>query len=791
MISHRQSAAAYRLRQCLVLFLGPLTLLGLIAATANSQQKKSKSNDLFVTQHREAVQKNYDGVSFTVRIKKQNPRFKPGEIIPVEFTFTTNLQDAYELYGTTDHCGTPLSLDNFFLDQKLGVAEPLQGNSRSSVRIHSRNFCEGWPQEMKAAQPKVVAFALNERFRFDQPGKFRFYVTSPRILKKGGDRLGELDITSNIVEFEILPPDAKWAEQQLDEIKKLIVLPERTQEHLDACRRLRFLNTIAAAREMVRSYGLVSIDDEHHYRYGLIGSPHRAFVIEEMERRLEAPDQTISDGYLRTLSYLAASSQQKEPLPPVRPEDPEAAKVYDKAWLKQRETIEQLLVQYTERLALVLSAKEEGARAIGMGTLLRIVEDPTIQGRDKLIFTIVRENTLEIVKIFGNSPIHVQADFLGHRWKLIANTAMLPVLRRIVMESTGSGEPYANNERRYLALRRIYELSPEEGRRLILAEARRSNSRIGLAALHFLSDETLPELDEMLADGLEKSPAGGLDSLTLLCGVIERFASPAVASRVEKFSRDYLGKLDCSIQSSLLAYLLRVKPQAGVELVQQALAARGAEYRWCDTGLLKEVAKLHTTALLEEVAITRLNDSDPKVVVNAASMLGSYGSAGAEKPLWERLEKWHREWKGREKDLPKSFDTKHPKHWQKQVGVTLRQALSQSPAWLIDREKLERLRQMCLDDDELRMFNYQVGEWSNLVKIEFRPGTDEWGSARVAHYECKSLSAVREKLSQFPKGTVFVWNTWELNQLKTEEVFSEIKTIIESLGQTLERRKPQ
>src|SRR5262249_54713727 len=146
--------------------------------------------------------------------------------------------------------------------------------------------------------------ALNVLFRFDQPGKFRLYVTSPRILKYGGYRFGELDVTSNIVEFEILPYDAKWAEQQQADIKKTTALRDRTLEYKAALRRLRFLNTTAAASEIVRRYVGPSADgedDQRQYTLGLIGSPHREFVIEEMERRLVASDQGVSRKYLDTL----------------------------------------------------------------------------------------------------------------------------------------------------------------------------------------------------------------------------------------------------------------------------------------------------------------------------------------------------------------------------------------------------------------------------------------------------------------------------------------------------------
>jgi hypothetical protein len=58
---------------------------------------------------------------------------------------------------------------------------------------------------------------------------------------------------------------------------------------------------------------------------------------------------------------------------------------------------------------------------------------------------------------------------------------------------------------------------------------------------------------------------------------------------------------------------------------------------------------------LEKLAIEFLDDDDPEVVIDAATMLGQYGSAEAEEALWRRFEKWHCEWDGREHELKADF----------------------------------------------------------------------------------------------------------------------------------------
>ena len=127
----------------------PFVICPLVAA-GQPEQKQDKTEDAFVAQHREAARKNPEGVSFTLRLEEDKSQFKPGEVIRVEFSFTSDLPDTYDLDGRTYDRGGRLQLDKYFLDHKTGVADP------------------------------KMTFELNEWFRFDQPGRFRLYVTAPR-----------------------------------------------------------------------------------------------------------------------------------------------------------------------------------------------------------------------------------------------------------------------------------------------------------------------------------------------------------------------------------------------------------------------------------------------------------------------------------------------------------------------------------------------------------------------------------------------------------------------------------
>jgi hypothetical protein len=776
-----------------------LALLFLIrphTVAGQSEQKSERAEDAFVARHREAVRKNPEGVSFTLRLEEDKVQFKPGEIIRVEFSFTSDAPNVYDLNGATYDRGGRLGLDKYFLDHKKGVVDPLSdrapgpgGGIRSDPTLSDK--------------PHKMTFDLNEWFRFDQPGKFRLYVTAPRVLKKGAKPVGDGDdVTSNIVEFEILPYDEEWAGQELQAITRLIDSSDPNADQRPLCRRLRFLNTEAAASEMIRRFGAPLDVCGYEYSIGLIGSAHRAFIVKEMERRLEAPDQIVTDTYLRTLSQLSASLRRNErlPSPTERPNDEQQAKAAAEAWRKQWDSIQKLQYQYAERLMTALSRKQGKARAIGAHTLLEMSWNNRMQSGGARLNDpgqtggmnpeIIKKLAPELIAVFDDLPTNVQSGLLGYRWKQFSNPAMLPILRRILDDKPATDRTYEVRDLRGLALRRLYELAPDEGRKLIIEELRRPNPGVGIATLRILPDETLPDVEETLVENLEKSLSGGGGDAEVLSLLIERYATSSVATRVREIYGDKGGKWACLNQSAMLAYFLRVDEAMGIELIKQALAARGKEDTRCYSSLLAEVAKMRATPELEALAIEHLDDPDPEVVIQAASTLGQYGSTGSEKPLWRRLDKWLQEWRARAEEGPKYFDSNHPNFLHRQIGPSLRQALSHSPAWLIDREKLKRLQESCLDKDELQQFNYQAGELSGEISVDFQPRADGWGYARVAHYQCNSLSALKMKLSQFPKDTTFVWNSYAQDE-SGEQVFSELKTFLEGKGMKLEKRRNQ
>src|SRR5262245_64790834 len=108
-------------------------LLCPLTVVCQTEQKQDKMEDTFVTQHREAISKNPEGVSFTLRFEEDKVQFKPGELIRVEFSFTSDLPNTYDLNGRAYDRGGRLDIDKYFLDHKKGVVDPLRDSLPGGV----------------------------------------------------------------------------------------------------------------------------------------------------------------------------------------------------------------------------------------------------------------------------------------------------------------------------------------------------------------------------------------------------------------------------------------------------------------------------------------------------------------------------------------------------------------------------------------------------------------------------------------------------------------------------------
>lgn len=353
-----------------------------------------------------------------------------------------------------------------------------------------------------------------------------------------------------------------------------------------------------------------------------------------------------------------------------------------------------------------------------------------------------------------------QAFALEHRWRQIGSPAMLPLLRKLYAENPWQTKPPAGHDEASVkdwALYRLYQFAPAEGRPLILKELRNPGLRLPVNGIHAvlrMPDKVLPELDDLLAARLEGRSA---DRETI-AALVERYATAAVKDRLLKFYSTNRGNWACNDQTLFLAYFLRVDPDLGGRLVDQAVGWHGPAFTGCSYSVLSDVARREYNTALERVAIKHLAHPSPGVAADAAGVLGDRGSPAAEAALWRQLEAWHKQWAGKADALKREDPDRDSRDDPAAVGGSLAGALAEGANWLADAEDLRRIAKLCVLPDAAGWYNGLADDAAEgPVRIGVMPvrPTDDFAYV-IGQYHLRSLEQFKRKLAQYPRGTSFM-----------------------------------
>ena len=751
--------------------------------------EKQVDLDTYVREYKERQAKNAEGLAFTVKIKDNRKQFHLGEVITLELSFASSKPDTFTIDGATYDRSGRLHSDGFAIYPRDGAVDPVRDYFFSGLHAYSMGGLRYFGD--LAEKPYVITAELNEWQRIDKPGHYRMYVVSNRVSRKRESDTNlardASPLISNVIEFDVLAADEEWSTQKLNET--LSAISKTNQDRGAACRTLRFLSTRAAVAEMRKRFIGDDNQCDSEYKFGLIGSPHREFVMRDMENAIALRNQPITSRYIDTLALLEFIKQVEG-----RPEleyargDGER----DDDWLtrmRRRDKFYQdLRLRYVRQLVSAIPQKQGQARAVSLQTLL--------DHRSELSTLEVSQwSTLfaSLPDVFKLLTLHDQLFLLDSRWKPIASSAMLPVLRDVLKYSydpakknhweEGFNEFY-QRDLRNVALRRLYELSPEEGRALILEEIRRPQTRVNIDVLRTLPEETLPELNSILIDNLDESRRKWSWYTNVITQLVERYATDKILSRMRAvYEAREFATWDCHASAALVAYFLRVAPPIGAEYLKKELAIRDAVPR-CYQETLKNVAELHMSAEVEEVALASLDDEDSEVIERAAGVLAEYGTADSEKALWRRFEKWHDAMENRTEEERKERLNVD----QERIELALREALTRGRAWLSDAEKLKRVRDLCISGTRRDEVEGMIEGWDCEIYVD-ATSFDDIPRFDLAQYQIKSVKSLKEKLLQFPKGTVFTWKVPSArgDDSRTEEVMQQIKSFLEEHGMKLKR----
>ncbi len=645
-----------------------------------------------------------EAVSFEISAAKSE--FYSGELIPLQLTFTSTQPKGF-LADTRiqDRVGRLNGVEEFLIDPAALTEDPLHGLPGESGGMGGLS---GGDIPL-SSKPFSFEKLLNEWVRFRKPGKYRIAILSRRVAQVSGDRL---ELVSNILTLRIVPAPAAWVKQQIGDAVRILDDPddpsEATRERrLRAGRTLRFLESPEAAIQLERHLGSGDDIDSWSLHMGVLASPYRKQLLPVLEARLVAPDQSVWDRYLDTLARLS--------------------QLVAGALATKR-------TEYATRLMASLPAKQPEARVVSTTTL---VDSASRDGRTDTAW--LPPIAASLIADFRGLSSRTQLNLLEGRWNIIGGPAMLPILREIYARPL-------DLQLRDAAVRRIYELVPDEGRRIILSQIAQPDPALYFSTLAMLPDRSLPELNDLLASRFEQDRS--VDTLIL------RYATGDIVQRVErtylKRNEEYERQKLPQCGGPLVYYFLKYDPAFGERELRSNVNKPGMPPVCYDIGFqFSSLDRNAYSPALERLAIEFLSSPAVPVKRGAAEVLGKYGSPAADKPLWDTLEYFHSWWKGREEQLTEQNALEGLLFEQ-----ALRIALAKADGWTLQEEGLNRLLALC----STHWCRQEVTDWLSKAKqpvaIEILSGSDEV-RATIAQYETLSEEQMRRKIPQFPEGTVF------------------------------------
>ena len=703
-------------------------------------------------------------IVFKVSLASERREFHIGETIPLQLSFSSAVKDHYQINVAQYDRSGRMNYEQFIMSPAQGVVDPLPDRTGSMGGLTSYTFLR--------PEPWTIKLNLNEWVRFTQPGEYRLKITSDRVsVRDPANQFGVSGVKarSNEITLKIVAADPVWQKRVFNDAVKSLDLPAPAKPELmeqyatarrQAMETLRFLGTADAAREMAkRMRGEDSGRLDYVCLLGLISTPERAAARSALQEALADPDHPIDGLFLSALRTVNV--------------DPAATNAN---WQETQQRV-------VENLIAALNAKRGKALSVSLSTAVNEAWNaPALpkETTDKLVS--------QLLAMFDQLPLQEQNTLLTYRWDKIGSAAMLPILKRYAQSYRDFPEMRDWNASQSLqlsasALTRWYELDPAGARPAIINEISRPRPRFGVRVLGILPDETLAEVDFILAENFTASD--DFYGLSNVASLIARYATVAILPQIVEKVDPKIGKWACDIQNPMLAYLLRVNPALAVPRIERALAARGEGFSACNHSLLLDVAKIHYDPILEEIAIHTLEDPDPEVAENAAAMLGNFGSPAAESALWQHYTSWSAKWVGRESQLERIFsDPVDEKIYQLGLGQNLVRALATGKSWLADKNKLQRISQMTKVRGVQQLLDSYLRNWQDetlIIRITTGVLPADF-HAQLAQYEFNSIKTLKEKVTQFPSGTKFLLSISPQKSAVHDQALVELRAFLTARG---------
>jgi hypothetical protein len=682
--------------------------------------------------HQKELAANPPDLRFVLATVDGQRRFHPGESIPITLSFSSDSLDKYILNAArTDRSGRLWS-EEFFLDRSDAV-DPLAQYYGAGIL----GMIGGGPISYPVlnSEPERIQLFLNNWFRFDKPGVYRLFLKSHRLrLAESGRQTPPFAAVSNILEIEITPLDTAWQSATLAAVRANLDSPDPRTAY-KAQRALEDLGTTEALRLLLQR---VAKNPSAFPTLPLIRSPDRQAAIRELDAWLTDPGEAFEAWPVTLRAFFDYLQRYPQPLVPTsavarrgfdaKPLQPELEKRFNE--------FKQMASAAAARLIPSLAAKDPAVRKECILVIGQLAPDEAkaaglIEADD---YGLTRA---ELIAGFDGFSNERKLALLSKKWDLISGPEMLPSLRKILDHAPPASVPIVFaaamlGSVEEFALYRLKQLAPDEEKNVLLDDVTRRKPRFGRAAMRELPAQDLAKADTALAANLKADTETALSAVPLAAKFgTRRLLQPMLAL--------YKGPVGpCFADQWFVAYFARVDAEQGKRILAEAMAAR--EHRGCFQSLLSDVSSISWNAVVEQQAITSLNDPDQEVATNAAATLAAFGGKNVQGLLLKRLEKWSRD---------------HGHDANQGLGSALFQALEQAQAWVVDPPLAQHLADLCADDAcRQKWTNYQTGP----VRIERIPGLYgfDW-ITQVGGRAADGISEIEERMQLYPAATVFHW----------------------------------
>jgi hypothetical protein len=695
--------------------------------------------------------------------------YQDGEIVPLALEFTAAAPGKYFVDTRNYDRSGRLMTDAMCLEP--GTDDPLADYFDSGLS----GFIGGGIGSELELNTYHVSHDLNE-WKSLPPGTYRVRVVSRRVSRKGPPRDREhgvdlLPLTSNTVEFKVRAADEAWQAAELVRARNQLDDPGASAATRKAAARiLRFLGSEAAARELVRRYySLLHQPTGWDLMFGLVASPFRRQVIQDMRAAIEDPVHPITRDFLQTLALLEIQSEVDYRLPAYggKNEPPPAWRTLQET---KRAKYDELFDRHVDELAEAVDAKSGLARAFSVDTVL------TSPGRRS---GGVRWRKL-LIESWDLLPPRTRNELIEFRWDDIRGAEMLPILRDIVDAPANVGRGMDGVERGP-ALRRIYELSPDEGRGRIRREMLEGKGDIGIDVLGMLPDAQLPEIEQPLLAKLRQGRARDIDYQLLA-----RYGSRTAFAALQALYEQHAGGWACEPQNAMLRYFVRVDPDYGPAAVADAMTYR--ETTGCYKMTLSGIGDAVRNPAVQTIALAALNDPSYAVVADAAGALAKYGSPGSEAALWERLKRFHESRTNKAAQLVNLPGIALEDAAAARAEYALLQAIATGQEWLCGPEKLESLKAL-VSLQQQREVDRMRAQWNGPLQVSLTWWPQGTFTYMLGYMTGDSLPALKRKLMQLAPGTHLVCVIAEKEYDARAVEIAQVESTASAAGLVLEIRR--